>query len=385
MNGMDTHTPDKSKPEILPKVQIRPRQLQKQTECGKLFRDVMGMINFQCGLCSQEFEFIAEFAMHLADDHPILAVNIPNYPEAMMKPNYESETAIIPPDNIDSIVIVDSTALEVPAKQITKSSRHNHRKCVKRSKRENKKYCHICKDPFSASELRIHLAELGPTTPPSQFECTEPTCNMIFQAKCKLRKHVLHNHSDKIKKHKCHLCERRFKKADALLRHVNAHDGIKPFECNECGKCFSSRTYIYGHLRRMHSDEMSKWQCWYCGERFYASSFMNFHIQTKHFPDKSKTFQCDKCEKSFCTRHTMKLHYRSHTGERPYSCELCGKTFPQNNTFQRHMKSAHINARSFKCSHCPKTFNLKSTVRQHEKQVHERRMKLEIEKLRENI
>lgn len=375
------------------KTPVKPVNLQKQVECGKLFRDTNGFLYFQCCHCLEEFDYIAEFAMHLLDEHPMQATPSPtNYPEVTepasviiereMEAANETESAVILSTEITDFTDTDepmfpsasdnpeSKLKPLTSAQYAKPKRRNLQWSVKRRKHEIMKCCPMCKERFSTTDLEIHLAKLGPTSPPIDIPCPKPNCSISFKARCKLQKHLLHIHSDEFKKHKCHLCDKKYRSSGALEVHLSAtHEGIKPFECNECDKRCSSKALLRVHLRRVHSGK-KPFQCWHCGESFTDNCYLKYHIQVKHTVDKGKTLQCDKCEKTFVAAHRLKIHYRSHTGERPYPCKLCEKAFTCVELLNVHMTNKHINARSFKCSQCPRAFNVKGKLTIHEKTVH---------------
>ncbi|XP_029974793.1 zinc finger protein 774-like [Salarias fasciatus] len=52
-----------------------------------------------------------------------------------------------------------------------------------------------------------------------------------------------------------------------------------------------------------------------------------------------KPYSCETCGRSFSRQSNLLIHKRTHTGEKPYSCGTCAKSFSVLCSLRRHMKS----------------------------------------------
>ncbi|EDV40223.1 uncharacterized protein Dana_GF10403 [Drosophila ananassae] len=73
---------------------------------------------------------------------------------------------------------------------------------------------------------------------------------------------------------------------------------------------------------------------------------------------------CDLCGTGFRTNAKLVIHYRRHTGERPFKCELCPKAYTHRPTLKMHMLT-HDADKAQNCPECQKTFYKVSALRSH--------------------
>jgi len=111
-------------------------------------------------------------------------------------------------------------------------------------------------------------------------------------------------------------------------------DRPKNLTCPQCPYKTYHISNLTNHMRT-HTGE-KPFSCQHCGESFRFSGVRNLHEKT-HTGEKE--YSCQYCGKEFARRYVCILHERTHTGEKPFACDYCGKRFTRHSTKVNHEKS----------------------------------------------
>jgi len=137
-------------------------------------------------------------------------------------------------------------------------------------------------------------------------------------------------------------------------------------------------------------DMLKMFVCEFCSKSFGTKTNLSMHIYRIH--NKGNILKCDQCSYEISDHGSMKKHKRTHTGERPYVCHICSKTFTTNSHMNRHFKGVHLgeNVNKFHtgernkiqksyytgeknhlCDICSKAFSTRQTLTIHKESIHE--------------
>lgn len=85
--------------------------------------------------------------------------------------------------------------------------------------------------------------------------------------------------------------------------------------------------------------------------------------------DPKSKHRCHICKKEFAWPKSLKIHLRTHTGERPYECDVCGKSFTRSDSLKAH-RNTHGDVRVLQCHLCEATFLSDRGLIQHQQEEH---------------
>lgn len=128
---------------------------------------------------------------------------------------------------------------------------------------------------------------------------------------------------------------------------------------------FSHRSNMIRH-KRNHTEE-KPFACDVCGRTFSVRFNMIRHKRRTHADE--DPFRCDMCEKLFHKKAALILHKRTHTVEKKrLDCAVCGRTYLQESFLVRHMRT-HDGGKASRDA-CPKTGATRGNTGKETREVH---------------
>ncbi|EIW66520.1 hypothetical protein TREMEDRAFT_72363 [Tremella mesenterica DSM 1558] len=134
-------------------------------------------------------------------------------------------------------------------------------------------------------------------------------------------------------------------------------------ECGQEGRKFSTRQKVLRHLQS-HTGHRP-YVCQICDQAFSEPAPLVAHMR-RHA--KEKPFRCEHpgCGKIFAIASSLIIHMRTHSGDKPCICPYCDKRFVEASNLTKHIRT-HTGEKPFHCPHpsCGKRFARPDQMKRH--------------------
>ncbi|XP_044727324.1 zinc finger protein 470-like [Chrysoperla carnea] len=160
----------------------------------------------------------------------------------------------------------------------------------------------------------------------------------------------------------CEKCNKEFKKIWALGKHMHNKHKAKVLNCNKCELKFYHPLHLKEHQELTHNP--SNFTCNTCNK-----VYTNIYDLKRH-KFKRSTLQCQRCDKSFKDRCSLKKHTKEvHSRIEKYvTCHICGRSITKK-CLQNHLETHNEHRDKVKCDICSKELSQQS-LQNHIRQVH---------------
>lgn len=169
-----------------------------------------------------------------------------------------------------------------------------------------------------------------------------------------------------IKKFKCLLCEKIYRKKKSLMCHSQHHH---PGQCPLCGLYYGLTASEKGEHNKMHHFKEHPFICEECGESFKRNQQFQRHLETHKkkisIPKENQknVKKCDICSTEFKSNKCFEKHILDGHKTEGYMCDRCGSHFKDKYSLQQHNFKVH--KKELHCPQCSKKFTYKSNLDRH--------------------
>lgn len=242
--------------------------------------------------------------------------------------------------------------------------------------------CPHCKKIYNKKSLRRHIDRVHADIVSDNkklYECT--ICNKNFNHEFNLKDHIKSMHETKTE-FICDTCGKSLKSRTSLQEHNKLHTDDRPYSCDICDRTFVTLYKMRRHRKDVHASRPreKKFACQQCDKVFMRNRSLNDHVMKIHDADinasgtavikKQRTVhECSLCHKVLPDSSKLKVHFRTHTGERPFKCDVCGAAFNLHSVLKIHSR-IHTDERPYECKVCKKRFRQNTTLIDHVRNVH---------------
>ncbi|XP_058443361.1 zinc finger protein 239-like [Malaya genurostris] len=158
---------------------------------------------------------------------------------------------------------------------------------------------------------------------------------------------------------KCVICDQQFAKLFILndtCKHIPKEHRIV---VTFAGKGYIEKSAWKRHQFR-HTGQQP-YKCVRCEKSFADEYCLKLHIRTH---SGEQLFRCEFCNKGYSVKSLLIRHRRSHTAERPFKCEIYGESFADQHYLGIHTK-VHTGDQKYKCEICGKGYSSNSKILAH--------------------
>ncbi|KRF99438.1 uncharacterized protein Dwil_GK12031 [Drosophila willistoni] len=225
----------------------------------------------------------------------------------------------------------------------------------------------------------------------------------------------------------CDICKKTFKYRYAYTNHKRAHiRALRTYhcpysQCSQCIKGFYKKSQLTNHMRDSHSGD--RIECSQCQQKFASKASLRVHINIFHSEDFHHLSTAPQMEQAndlqrpiktevpdsnlphesllveqiqtrnsphesllveqilpdqdfkFAIMDYLGKHIRIHSGERPFKCPHCPKSYTLSSSLSGHIRKHHGNSRNlitkqFRCNQCLASFREYFKLRMHKQLKH---------------